>query len=158
VGLGQVCYCRRRYVDAVHFYECGLDKRPDPAADPRSGHRHAAACAAVLAADGQGEGAERLTVERRGQLRQHAVAWLREDLAAWTLATRADLRAHTEALEALRHRHNDRRLAPTRDAEWLARLSAADAKAWLEFWAEAGALRRRLVAEVIAVAISSQVF
>jgi serine/threonine-protein kinase len=145
LGLARVCYFKKRYVAATHFYSLAFQKQPEIAADPRSDHRYAAACSAALGAAGVGEGANQLGTEQRKQLRSQALAWLRADLGAWDRVTREAVTSGPMVRRAIRHWAENPQLASVRQPDSLRKLSAAELKEWFEFWADADALRRRLL-------------
>ena len=80
------------------------------------GHRYDAACSAALAAAGHGVDGDKLTWEKRVELRQQAVKWLREDLAAWRRLIAKNDKARPAAKRHLDHAlQNDPDLETIRD-------------------------------------------
>src|SRR5262249_38966623 len=75
---------KQLYAASARFYAEASAGHPRLAEDLRAGHRYNAACAAALAAAGQGRDADRLDDPERARLHRQALAWLRADLAAWT--------------------------------------------------------------------------
>jgi hypothetical protein len=99
----------------------------------------------VLAAAGQGEDARNLPDKTRLMLRRQALAWLREDLAAYTkLAGRADPAASQLVRERMRHWQKDSDLAWVRDSEALAGLPDDERQAWGQVWDDVAALLKQV--------------
>jgi hypothetical protein len=72
--------------------------------DLRAAHRYNAACAAALAAAGQGEDATKLDNQERVRLRKQALDWLRADLTLRTKQLEGGPPAdRAAAQQALRH-------------------------------------------------------
>src|SRR5262249_8169943 len=103
---------KRLYATAAHFYAGAFAGNPKLAEDRRAGHCYNAACAAALAAAGQGEDAPHPPDKVRLSLRRQALAWLRDDLAAYTkLAAPDDAKAKDFVRQNLAHRQQDGDLA-----------------------------------------------
>jgi tetratricopeptide (TPR) repeat protein/serine/threonine protein kinase len=159
---------KKRPVAAVRFYAGAFAAEPKRAADLTTADRYDAACAAVLAAAGQGEDAGALDDRERARLRQQALDWLRADLTAWQqrlekepgkarpLAQAAMRRWQQAAGVAGEHATDEPErhvltggapvragLAGVRGAEALARLPEAERPAWRQLWDEVEALARR---------------
>jgi tetratricopeptide (TPR) repeat protein len=71
---------KKRYHDAVRFYTEAFSSSPQLTPVQQAPLRYNAACAAVLAAAGQGMDAEKLDPKEKARLRQQALGWLREYL------------------------------------------------------------------------------
>src|SRR5262249_19198047 len=122
LDLAQVCAAKKRYQAATGLYAAALAAEPTVADDLAKGQRYNAACAAALAAAGQGHDAG-LDEKERLRLRQQALNWLRADLALW--AKQADSgtpQARAAVQQQLRHWQQDSDLADVRDPAALARL------------------------------------
>jgi tetratricopeptide (TPR) repeat protein len=78
--LASVCLVKKRYGDAVRLFEAAFAAEPALADDNASAPRFEAACAASRAAEQTGQAPE------RARLLNKAVAWLRGDLAVWSMA------------------------------------------------------------------------
>jgi serine/threonine protein kinase/Flp pilus assembly protein TadD len=85
LALAQLCQmpCKQRYAAAVRFFREAFEKEPKLADDRDVQPRYHAACAAALAAAGQGKDAAHLDSKERGRLRWQARDWLRADLTQW---------------------------------------------------------------------------
>src|SRR5262249_29301508 len=79
-AFAEVCFYKKRYVDAVGLYRRAFALGPKGAA---TRNRFKPACAAALAAAGRDEAAGPLHPLRRVELRKQALAWLRADLDDW---------------------------------------------------------------------------
>jgi tetratricopeptide (TPR) repeat protein len=142
--LAELCQtCKRRYAAAARFYAAAFTARPRLADDLRTQDRYNAACAAALAAAGQGADADKLDDGGRARLRRQALGWLTADLAAWAQLIQDSPRDRARARQALRHWRTDGDLAGLRDAGGLARLPPAEREACRKLWAEVDALLRR---------------
>jgi serine/threonine-protein kinase len=141
VALAQCCGYKRRYLAAVGFWQQAFTRQPVWAEDLKAGHRYNAACAAALAAAGQGQDATRLDVQEVSRLRQSAWEWLRADLALWTKErdkNAAEARAAMrQALERWQHEPD---LDGVRDEAALAKLPEAERRAWRQLWADVAEL------------------
>jgi tetratricopeptide (TPR) repeat protein len=131
------------YTAAARFYASAFTTQPKLADDLQTQDRYNAACAAALAAAGQGGDAEKLHHEERARLRRQALDWLTADLAAWDqlLQDRPQERARVQ--KTLRHWKGDRDLMGLRDTEALAKLPPAEQEACRKLWAKVDALLQR---------------
>jgi serine/threonine-protein kinase len=131
---------KRRYVAAARLYADAF------AAEPRLavGRRYNAACAAALAAAGQGDDADTVADEERDHLRRQAFAWLRDDLTEWArLLDGGDARPREAARRMFAHWKEDMDLASVRDPDALDRLPEADRDAWRKLWANVDAVLQK---------------
>jgi tetratricopeptide (TPR) repeat protein len=129
VAFAELCSIKKQYAAAVRLYAEAFAAKPQLADDVKAGHRYNAACAAVLAAGGQGTDTVAQDGKERARWRHQGLDWLRADLAAWAKAADRDLVQRT-----LQHWHQDSNLAGARDREALAKLPATERQAWTEFW------------------------
>jgi tetratricopeptide (TPR) repeat protein len=130
----------RRYRTAARLYADAFTADPTLADDLQAAHRYDAACAAVLAAAGQGRDAPKADDKERARLRQQALRWLRADLALWgQQAQKGTPQARGEVREKLLSWQKDSDLAGVRDAA-LAKLPEAERAEWKELWGEVEAL------------------
>ncbi|HEY7425296.1 MAG TPA: serine/threonine-protein kinase [Gemmataceae bacterium] len=105
-----------------------------------------AACAAALAAAGQGENAMKLTDEERARWRKQALDWLRADLAAWTkMASEGTPSSRRLIAQALQQEQIDPDLVSLRDKDAVDKLPEAERDACQKLWADVETLRRRTV-------------
>jgi hypothetical protein len=109
--------------------------------------RAAPACAAALAAAGQGEDAKDLPDKVAVMFRRQALAGLRADLAAYTKLVEGGNAATKQAVrQRLEHWQKDADLAGLRHAESLAKLPEVERETWRSFWTDVQALLDRVPA------------
>jgi serine/threonine-protein kinase len=139
-------YHKKLYAASAHFYAEAFAEKQELVKDGDLSRRYDAACAAALAAAGQGKDAASDEKER-ARLRQHALDWLGADLGllAKQIDKAAEVRA--QAVKTLKHWQQDTDLASVRDREALARLPETERSAWVKLWAEVDDLLRRLSEE-----------
>ena len=136
-----MAYNRKHFVVATRLWAEALDADPVLADDFRAAHRYNAACAAALAAAGQGEDATKLDDKERVRLRKQALDWLRADLTLRTKQLESgSLTDRAAAQQALRHWQKDPDLAGIRDQEALAKLPAEERATCAKLWADVAAL------------------
>jgi eukaryotic-like serine/threonine-protein kinase len=136
---------KKRYAAAARFYADAFTAEPKLADDLRFPHRYNAACAAALAAAGQGEDARLLPDKVVLMLRLRALRWLRADLDAYArLLQRGNPAAKRAVGQRLAHWQQDPDLASVRDEGALARLPADERAAWGKLWAEVDDLLKRV--------------
>jgi serine/threonine protein kinase/tetratricopeptide (TPR) repeat protein len=139
--LAWVCqYSQRNYAAAARFYAPAFAAQPKLADDLQAQERYSAACAAALAAAGQGTDAAKLDAAERTRLRGQARAWLSADLAAWAKLVKDNPRERPRAREVLRHWQTDDDLATLRDAGALAGLPPEEQASCRKLWKEVEAL------------------
>jgi hypothetical protein len=145
IALAHLCrQYKQLYAASARFYTQAFAEQPRLAQDLRAGHRYDAACAAALAARGQGEDADNLSDKERTDLRKQALAWLRADLAGWTtVLDKGPPRARPVAQQTLCGWQKDPDLARLRDKDALAKLPEAERKAWGQLWADVATLVKR---------------
>jgi hypothetical protein len=81
-ALAELCQnYKKLYAAAARFFADAFTQQPK-LADALGSHRYNAACAAALAAAGQGEDAAKLPGKERTRLRRQTLDWLRAELAA----------------------------------------------------------------------------
>jgi tetratricopeptide (TPR) repeat protein len=103
--------------------------------------RYNAACAAALAAAGQGQDAGKLSDAERARLRGQALAWLCADLASWRALLQKDRhRARYSVVESLQHWHRDPDLDSVRGQQAIARLPEGERRGWDQLWEDVAAL------------------
>jgi hypothetical protein len=140
-----LCRVTKRYAAAARLYADAFAAEPKLAADLRSGHRYNAACAAAIAAAGQGEDTMKLADEKRTRLRKQALDWLRADLAAWApVVDKGPPQARQVVAQTLQHWQKDADLAGLRDRAALDKLPAAERDGWQRLWADVDALLKRV--------------
>ena len=142
--LAQMCYDTKRHAAAARFWAEALEADPKLGDDRRAQHRYNAACAASLAAAGQGKDDPSPDDAARAKLRGQAIGWLKAELAAWTkLLESGPPQARPFIAQTLDHWKVDTDLAGIRDADALAKLPEAERKDWQSLWAEVDALLTR---------------
>jgi tetratricopeptide (TPR) repeat protein/serine/threonine protein kinase len=122
---------KKEYGLAVRLYADAF------AADAKimAAHRYNAACAACLAAAGEGKDADKLDGKERDELRRKALDWLRADLEANRALLEKDANnAGPHVIGQTRHWLADPDLANVREPEALAKLSEAERQAWQMLW------------------------
>jgi eukaryotic-like serine/threonine-protein kinase len=146
VALAQLCQrYKRRPAAAARFYSAAFAADPGLAADLQQQHRYNAACAAALAAAGQGDDAKALPDKAQRTLQHQALGWLRADLAIYaTWAERPEPAAKQAVRQLLGHWQEDADLASVRDKPALAKLPEDEREAWAALWADVGALLRKV--------------
>jgi serine/threonine protein kinase/Tfp pilus assembly protein PilF len=146
LGLIEVCVLKRLYLTAARLSTEAFSMDARVADDLKAFHRYNAACAAALAAAGQGADREKIDDMERVKLRKQALAWLRADLDLWSkrlMEGRAEDRDATRS--ALEHWQQDPDLAGLRDAAGLNNLPPAEAAAWRKLWADVADTLSRLM-------------
>jgi serine/threonine-protein kinase len=131
---------KRLNAAAAHFYAAAFDAQPKLADDLQTQDRYNAACAAALAAAGQGADADKLGDAERARLRRQALEWLTLDLAAWEKRMKDQPQERARVQQTLRHWKKDRDLVGIRETEALAKLPAAEGEACRKLWADVDAL------------------
>ncbi len=135
---------QKRYGDAVRLYEKAFAADPKLRDDRQAHHRYNAACAAGLAAAGQGQEDPPLDDAAKAKLRRQALEWLKAELTVWAkLLAAGSPQARPLIVQILTHWQQDTDLAGIRDAAALAKLSAAEQKAFTQLWADAAALLKK---------------
>ncbi|MBI1902588.1 MAG: tetratricopeptide repeat protein [Planctomycetia bacterium] len=138
------CYYQRRYASCARFSHDAFAADPKLADNLHAGNRYTAACAAALAAAGQGVDAGNLAEDERMSLRQQALDWLRADLAQLAKTFEGGKPDDQKFVaDSLRHWQTDRDLASVREPEQIQKLSAEERAAWEKFWEEAKLLWER---------------
>jgi serine/threonine-protein kinase len=141
LGLASVCHLKKRYAAAERFFEAAF--KGQPALAQLSGPRYDAACAATLAAAGQGEDAGKLADKERDRLRDQALAWLRGDLSMCDVLVEKGPPAQRAAVQrTLRHWQQDADLASVRDAA-VEKLPEEQRKQWKKLWADVAAVLKK---------------
>jgi Flp pilus assembly protein TadD len=146
LDLANLCQLpsKRLYAAAARLAADAFTADPKLAEDMQARPRYNAACAAALAAAGQGEDAGKLDPRERSALREQALGWLRAalDVQHKSLAN-AKPPQRQAILQTLRHWYQDTDLAGVRDPKALAALPAAERAAWKKLWADVADLARK---------------
>jgi serine/threonine protein kinase/Tfp pilus assembly protein PilF len=134
---------QRRYPTAVRLYQDAFKADASLADDWTKQHRYQAACAAALAAAGNGEEAAKLPTEEKARLRKTARDWLEAELDL----VRRKLKAGQPLVviqpeQRLDHWQADPDLAGVRDTNKLDGLPESERTTWQALWADvAGVLK-----------------
>jgi tetratricopeptide (TPR) repeat protein len=143
LGLAQVCMPTKHYPAAARLYADVFASEPKLADDLKAGHRYSAACAAALAGCGQGKDADRTDDQKRRRLRRQALKWLRADLAAYhQMLEKEPGKNRRLIVQQMQHWQADTDFASVR-GEALAKLPAAERKAWRQLWTDVANLLAR---------------
>jgi serine/threonine protein kinase/Flp pilus assembly protein TadD len=149
IELAQLCRRhKKQYTAAARFYAAAFADQPERADDLVASHRYYAACAAALAATGQGEDAGKLDDKERARLRGQTLDWLRADLMRWRKQGEGkDARARAVVRQVMQHWLRDSDLAGVRDPAGQAKLPEAERQQWQKLWGEVKDLLSRTAAE-----------
>jgi tetratricopeptide (TPR) repeat protein/tRNA A-37 threonylcarbamoyl transferase component Bud32 len=140
LALADLCRLKKRYAVAAHFY---ADACAAGAALTTT-RAYDAACAAVLAANGQGDDAGKLGPNECSRLRQQGLDWLRETLKKQTQPLEnADAGPRAALRKDLQHWQQDVDLASVRDAKALAGLPEAQRAPWQQLWSDVESLLQK---------------
>jgi hypothetical protein len=143
LGLAKICYGAKRYATAVRFWSEALTADPSLGNDRKARHRYNAACAAALAAAGQGVDEPASDETARTKLRALALAWLKAEADSWAKLIDNDAKASPQAVQVLRHWLEDLDLTSVRNASALTKLPGTERKDWQKLWAEVYGLLQR---------------
>jgi eukaryotic-like serine/threonine-protein kinase len=145
--LAFACFCyrhKKRYVAASGLYADAFAAEPKLADNLRQPHRYNAACAAALAAAGEGKDATKLGDQEKARFREQAQVWLRADLTlhkkqltSWWPG------AANRSRQLLLTWRQDPAFDSLRDKDSLAKLPADERAAWRKLWAEVDDLLKR---------------
>jgi tetratricopeptide (TPR) repeat protein/tRNA A-37 threonylcarbamoyl transferase component Bud32 len=141
LALADLCQrYRKRYGAAARFYADAFAA----GAALTTKRAYDAARAALLAASGQGEDANKLDGKECLRLRQQALDWLRDALQSQMQRLKdADAKTRAAVWRTLEHWQQDADLARVRDAKALAKLPEAERQAWQQLWADVDKLLNR---------------
>jgi serine/threonine protein kinase/Tfp pilus assembly protein PilF len=133
---------KKEYALAVRLFVEGF------AADAKltAAHRYNAACAASLAAAGQGKDADKLDDNQRADLRNQALGWLRDELQAARQALQANFLSATAVRRNLQHWRSDPDLLGVREPKELARLPEGEQQSWQQLWSAVDDLLKQATA------------
>ena len=144
ITLAALCRYKKRFlVSTVYFLEA-VEQQPAVADDLGSGDRASAARSAVMAAAGEGEGAEHLNEAQRSELRLRALSWLRADLDIWRSLAESDPQSRVQAARTLQVWRYHRHLASVRAPDAIAKLPLDEQGGWTEFWTAVAELSQKV--------------
>jgi tetratricopeptide (TPR) repeat protein len=138
IALAGLCQqCKKQYVAAAKLYAEAFSGAPNLATDLTKSRRYHAACAAAMAAAGQGKDAASLDAPAKAKLRLQALAWLKADRELWRRQADGGQPATLQAIiKELSHWQSDPELEGVRDGKALSVLPEAERKLWQSFWGE----------------------
>ena len=127
LAIAQMCYDTKRFAAAARFWAEALAADPKLGDDRQAQHRYNAACAAALAAAGQGTDDPKPDDAARARLRGQALDWLKDERAAWVkLLDAGGPQARPLVQQTLEHWRADTDLAGVRDPDPLAKLPESE--------------------------------
>jgi tetratricopeptide (TPR) repeat protein len=144
LGLARLCALKKRHAAAARFFAEAFAAQPKPADDLQTQDRYNAACAAALAAAGQGVDADKLGDGERARLRRQALEWLTVDLAAWEKRMNDQPQERARVQQTLRHWKEDRDLVGIRETDALAQLPPGERDACRKLWADVDVLLQQV--------------
>lgn len=126
---------------SARLFAEALANAPKLAEDGRTPHRYNAACAAALAASGQGKDDPKPDDDARAKLRKQALGWLEVELSSRRRVAMTIGPGNKQAVaKSLRHWKVDADLAGIRDAKELARLPDDERAAFQHLWSDVDGL------------------
>jgi tetratricopeptide (TPR) repeat protein len=144
LDLARMCYLKRMHAATARFFGEAFAAAPALASSRQVLLRYRAACAAALAAAGQGTDAAKLDEAAKGKLRRQALDWLKAEVAAWDQLLDAGApQAGPFIVRTLKHWQTDGDLAGLRAAAALAKLPAGERAAFGKLWAEVASLLKK---------------
>jgi serine/threonine-protein kinase len=144
LALAKRAYDTKRYAFAAMLWAEAIEAEPKVVASRQPQHRYNAACAAVLAADGQGRDEPAPDDAAKAKLREQALAWLKAELAVWAkFLETGQPQAKEFIARTLAHWQNDTELTGVREAGPLEKLPEEERVAWQALWAEVGSQLER---------------
>jgi tetratricopeptide (TPR) repeat protein len=144
LAFARLCSEKKLHGASAEFWAQAFQADRTLADDADAHHRYHAACAAALAASGQGKAGRPLDLAAQARLRRQALDWLRAELAAWNASVGGNNPpAPADLARALMAWKAEGDLAGGRDPDALARLPEAERKDWRALWADIEALLMR---------------
>jgi len=144
LDFAQLAHDHKHFAAAARLWAEALQGDPKLADDRQKQYRYNAACAAALAAAGQGKDEAPLDEAAKAKLRRQALDWLRAELAVFSQQLHSGRPGvAAQALAILAHWQKDTDLAGIRDAAGLAQLPADERKAFSQLWADVAALLKK---------------
>jgi tetratricopeptide (TPR) repeat protein len=144
LAFARLCSEKKLHGASAQFWAQAFQADRRLADDAGAHHRYHAACAAALAASGEGKADPPPDLAAQARLRRQALDWLRAELAAWNASVGGnDPQALMETARTLTTWEAESDLAGVRDPDALARLPEAERKDWRALWADVQALMMR---------------
>ena len=148
LAFAQIAYDHKQFAGAARLWAEALDSDPKLGDDRRTQHRYNAACAAALAAAGQGKEEPALDDAAKARLRRQALDWLTAERTAWgQLVETGPPQIRPAVVQTLSHWREDSDLAGIRDAEALSKLPPDERAAFTQLWADVADLRKKAEAQ-----------
>jgi Flp pilus assembly protein TadD len=147
VVLASMCQLpyQKRYAASNRLYADAFAAQPELADDLKAAYRYNAACAASLAAAGQGQNPDKLNDKGRARLRRQVLDWLRADLALRReQVEKGPPHERANAQSKLKYWQQDANLASVRDPQALDRLPEDERTAWRALWRDVDELAKRV--------------
>ena len=138
--LAQRAYDTKQHAAATRFWSEALAADPNLAADRKAQHRYNAACAAALAAAGEGKDDPPPDDASKAKLRGQALQWLGDERDTWTKLLDNVPKTRPLIARILQQWKEDADLASIRDSAALAKLPEPERQAWQALWADVGRL------------------
>ena len=133
---------QQRFAAASRLFDRAFAIEPKLAQDRNRSNRYNAACAAALAASGEGRDAPSLDKVARDRLRRQAHHLLKADLAALEPFRKGQPFERAQLQRTLSHWKVDTDLASLRSPQALAQLPEPDRRDWKALWDEVDSLLR----------------
>jgi tetratricopeptide (TPR) repeat protein len=143
--LAALCfYVKHFYRQAANLYEEAFRADETLAATANKEHRYDAACAALLAATGQGLDSSKLDDSEKTALRRQSLNWLRADLVDWDKQLQQNTLENRNAVQQTLNRwQRDDNLLSVREPAALQKLPDPEQNDWEKLWADVTALLQR---------------
>ena len=137
LAFAQMAYDGKRFSAAARHWAFALAGDPNLDTNCWNHYRFHAACAAALAAAGQGQDEPLLDGAAKARLRRQALDWLKTELTAWKQASQIiEPHIQEQVGNTLAHWKEGTDLASIRDEKELARLPEEERKEWQSLWAD----------------------
>jgi serine/threonine protein kinase/tetratricopeptide (TPR) repeat protein len=141
LALAQRAYDKALHATATRLWADALAAEPKLGDDRQATHRYNAACAAALAASGQGKDDPRPDDDARVKLRAQALGWLKDELSAWKRVAKTVGSGNQELVaKTFAHWKADSDLSTIRDEKELAKLPEGERAQFAGLWADVDAL------------------
>ena len=139
-----MAYDRKHFAAAARLWFEALASDPNLSVDRQAQHRYNTACAASLAAAGQGRDDPPPDDAAKAKLRGQALEWLKSELVTWTKILDVGPAQMTAAIApVIQHSKADADLTGIRDTDALANLPDAERKQCVALWEQVDALLRK---------------
>jgi tetratricopeptide (TPR) repeat protein len=141
LSFAELAHNGKHHAAAVRLWAAALESDPKLGDDRQAAHRFNAACAAAMAAAGNGRYDPPLDEPAKAKFRRQALDWLKAELAAWGRFLEAGQPGAPSAiLGKVGGWKQDADLAGIRDRDALAKLPEAERREWQALWADVDSL------------------